>query len=229
MVWIWKLSVLVTWCKLVKTFRSERSPANWLFTQLAVQIRLQYHLIRTADRSTRVLNFWYSYCTHTRELQSNSTRICTHTHGQVLRYSYEYWHEYWYSMVHVMICDVRVKKHHTCQINSLTYFSSQSQVKDFYYNKIIIIHRMTQRLKPIWIYLSHKFLPLYTLQRPHFGDNSVSTGASTEAVQPKKLRHNRHKLHWNRSTDSSATSDGKTDTTVAVPLQWTTMMPNIEV
>ena len=103
------------------------------------------------------------------------------------------------------------------------------KVKDFYYNKIIIIHRMTQRLKPIWIYLSHKFLPLYTLQRPHFGDNSVSTGASTEAVQPKKLRHNRHKLHWNRSTDSSATSDGKTDTTVAVPLQWTTMMPNIEV
>ena len=107
--------------------------------------------------------------------------------------------------------------------------SKSSQVKDFYYNKIIIIHRMTQRLKPIWIYLSHKFLPLYTLQRPHFGDNSVSTGASTEAVQPKKLRHNRHKLHWNRSTDSSATSDGKTDTTVAVPLQWTTMMPNIEV
>ena len=25
-VWIWKLSVLVTWCKLVKTFRSERLP-----------------------------------------------------------------------------------------------------------------------------------------------------------------------------------------------------------
>ena len=37
------------------------------------------------------------------------------------RYSYEYWHEYWYSMVHLMICDIRVKKHHTCQINSLTY------------------------------------------------------------------------------------------------------------
>ena len=37
------------------------------------------------------------------------------------KYSYEYWHEYWYSMVHLMICDVRVKKHHTCQINSLTY------------------------------------------------------------------------------------------------------------
>ena len=106
---------------------------------------------------------------------------------------------------------------------------SSSQVKDFYYNKIIIIHRMTQRLKPIWIYLSHKFLPLFNLQRPHFDDNSVSTGANTEAVQPKKLRHNRHKLHWNRSTDSSATSDGKTDTTVAAPLQWTTMMPNIEV
>ena len=55
-----------------------------------------------------VLNFWYSYCTRTRELQSNSTRTCTR--GQVLRYSYEYWHEYWYSMVHLMICDVRVVK-----------------------------------------------------------------------------------------------------------------------
>ena len=27
------------------------------------------------------------------------------------------------------------------------------KVKDFYYNKIIIIHRMTQRLKPIWSHL----------------------------------------------------------------------------
>ena len=78
-------------------------------------------VLGTRTRSTRVLNFWYSYCTRTRELQSNSTRTCTRTRGQVLRYSYEYWHEYWYSMVHLMICDVRVKKHHTCQINSLTY------------------------------------------------------------------------------------------------------------
>ena len=52
------------------------------------------------------------------------------------------------------------------------FFFSKSKI--FYYNKIIIIHRMTQRLKPIWIYLSHKFLPLFTLQRPHFDDNSVS-------------------------------------------------------
>ena len=113
--------------------------------------------------------------------------------------------------------------------NFIAYSKSKSKSKIFYYNKIIIIHRMTQRLKPIWIYLSQKFLPLFTLQRPHFDDNSVSTGASTEAVWPMKLRHSRHKLHWNRSTDSSATSDGKTDTTMAAPLQWTTMMPNIEV
>ena len=80
-----------------------------------------------------------------------------------------------------------------CHDNLPTEFTDRRQthfkvnkVKDFYYNKIIIIHRMTQRLKPIWIDLSHKFLPLYTLQRPHFGDNSVSTGAGTEAVQPKK-------------------------------------------
>ena len=46
---------------------------------------------------------------------------------------------------------------------------------------------MTQRLKPIWVYLSHKFLPLFTVQWPHFDDNSVSTGASTETVRPKKL------------------------------------------
>ena len=78
-------------------------------------------VLGTRTRSTRVLNFWYSYCTRTHELQSNSTRTCTRTRGQVLRYSYEYWHEYWYSMVHLMICDVRVKKHHTCQINNLTY------------------------------------------------------------------------------------------------------------
>ena len=113
--------------------------------------------------------------------------------------------------------------------NHHTNTKSKSKSKIFYYNKIIIIDRMTQRLKPIWIYLSQKFLPLFTLQTPHFDDNSVSTGASTEAVRPMKLRHSRHKLHWNRSTDSSATSDGKTDTTMAAPLQWTTMMPNIEV
>ena len=49
----------------------------------------------TRTRSTWVLNFWYSYCTHTREFQSNSTR----TREQVLRYSYEYWHKYWYYLL----------------------------------------------------------------------------------------------------------------------------------
>ena len=47
---------------------------------------------------------------------------------------------------------------------------------------------MTQRLKIIWIYLSHEFLPLFTVQIPHFDDNSVSMGASSEVVRPKKLR-----------------------------------------
>ena len=36
------------------------------------------------------------------------------------------------------------------------YAKSKSKSKISYYNKMIIIHRMTQRLKPIWIYLSHK-------------------------------------------------------------------------
>ena len=63
---------------------------------------------------------------------------------------------------------------------------SQNQSQRFYYKKIITIHRMTQRLKPIWVYLSHKFLPLFSVQWLHFDDNSVSTGASTEAVRPTK-------------------------------------------
>ena len=60
----------------------------------------------TRTSSTRVLNFWYSYCTRTPEFQSNSTHTCTR--GQVLRYSYEYWHKYWYYMIWY-ICEVRVK------------------------------------------------------------------------------------------------------------------------
>ena len=94
---------------------------NPLFINLPWNLEYPYQGWGTRTRSARVLNFLYSYCTCTRELQSNSTRTCTCTRGQVLMYSYEYWHEYWYSMVHLMICDVRVKKHHTCQINSLTY------------------------------------------------------------------------------------------------------------
>ena len=39
-------------------------------------------VLGTRTRSTRVLNFLYSYCTRTHELQSNSTRTCTR--GQVL-------------------------------------------------------------------------------------------------------------------------------------------------
>ena len=60
-----------------------------------------------------VLEYWIS-CTRTREFQSHSTR----TRGQVLRYSYEYWHEYWYSMVHLRC---KGENHHTFEINSMTY------------------------------------------------------------------------------------------------------------
>ena len=74
-----------------------------------VMTRAGVLVLGTRTRNTRVLNFLYSYCTRTREFQSNSTHACTRTRGQVLRYSYEYWHEYWYSKVHLMICDVRVK------------------------------------------------------------------------------------------------------------------------
>ena len=54
--------------------------------------------------------------TRTREFEGHSTR--TRTRGQVLRYSYEYWHEYWYSMVHLRC---KGENHHTCEINSMTY------------------------------------------------------------------------------------------------------------
>ena len=75
-------------------------------------------VLGTRTRSTRVLNFWYSYCTRTCEFQSNNTRTCTRIRGQVLRYSYEYWHQYWYSMIHLW-CNC--ENHHICEINSLTY------------------------------------------------------------------------------------------------------------
>ena len=52
------------------------------------------------------------------EFQSNCTRTCTRTRGQVLRYSYEYWPEYWYSMVHLRHTD---ENHHTREIYSLTF------------------------------------------------------------------------------------------------------------
>ena len=50
--------------------------------------------------SVLVLEYWISG-TRIREFESRSNCTCTRTRGQVLRYSYEYWHEYWYSMVHL--------------------------------------------------------------------------------------------------------------------------------
>ena len=102
--------------------------SEWSTISLSTQVRLiletwrywkcMYHragvlVLGTRTHSTRVLNFRYSYFTRTREFQSNSTRSCTRTRGQVLRYSYEYWHEYWYSMVHFQ-CEG--ENHHTCEI-----------------------------------------------------------------------------------------------------------------
>ena len=68
--------------------------------------------------STQVLNFFYSFFTHTHEFQSNCTRTCTHTRGQVLGYFYGHWPEYWYSMGHWKYKD---ENHHTCETNSLTF------------------------------------------------------------------------------------------------------------
>ena len=41
--------------------------------------------------------------------------------------------------------------------------TNSTQLKDVYCNKIIVIHRITQRLKPIWVYLPHGILALITL------------------------------------------------------------------
>ena len=88
-------------------------------------------VLGTCTRSTRVLNFWYSYFTRTREIQSNSTRTCTRTHGQVLRFSYEYWHEYWYPMLHLRW---NYENPHTCGVNSLTYLKGKFQIDLFCYD-----------------------------------------------------------------------------------------------
>ena len=69
-------------------------------------------VLGTRTRSTRVLNFCYSYCTRTREFQSDSTHTCTRTRTTSTRTSTE---NLWY------ICDVRVKTINTCEINSMTY------------------------------------------------------------------------------------------------------------
>ena len=88
-------------------------------------------VLGTRTRSTRVLNFWYLYCTRTHELQSDSTRTCACTRGQVLRYSCEYWHEYWYSLVHLRC---KGENHHICEINSMTYHTGKFQIDLFCYN-----------------------------------------------------------------------------------------------
>ena len=98
-------------------------------TEVWVNIRAGVLVFGTRTHSTRVLNFWYSHCTNTREFQNDSTRTCTS--WQVLRYSYEYWHEYWYSMVHLQC---KCENHHTCEINSMTYHKGKFQIVLFCYN-----------------------------------------------------------------------------------------------
>ena len=89
-------------------------------------------VLSTPTRSTRVLNFWYSYCTRTREFQSHSTHTCTRGQVQVLRYWYEYWHKYWYSMVHLWC---KGEKHHTFEIKSMTYHKGKVHTFfQFYHN-----------------------------------------------------------------------------------------------
>ena len=110
-----KCWIIICFCIALKHF-------TYLFTFSFIKVsprsRAGVLALGTRTRSTRVLNFLYLYCTRTREFQIHSTRTCTRSHGQVLRYSYEYWHEYWYSMVHLRC---KGENHHSCEINSMTY------------------------------------------------------------------------------------------------------------
>ena len=94
-----------------------------LLTPLIIIIRAGILVLGTCTRSTRVLNFWYSSFTRTREFQSNST--FPRTRAQVLRYSNEYWHECLYSMVHLRC---KGENHHACEINSLTLFCNDLNI-----------------------------------------------------------------------------------------------------
>ena len=102
---IWFITKKKSWTEVlesvgvkIKVYTIMTSPMNsplplYPIRGMCLQIRAGVLVLSTRTRSTRVLNFWYSYCTRTREFQSNSTRTCTRTCGKVLRYSYEYWHE----------------------------------------------------------------------------------------------------------------------------------------
>ena len=74
-----------------------------------------------------------------------------------------------------------------------------TQLKDVYCNTIIVIHRITQRLKPTWVYLPHGILALITLKWPHCGETMVSMGASTGPKQPLQQDHGRLKFHQRSS------------------------------
>ena len=105
---------------------------------------------------------------------------------------------------------------------------SQSQSKYLDCNKMIVVHRITQRLKPIWIDLPRRILPLIIVKRSHYGENRVSMGASPETERPLKRRHSRLKLCWILSCWKPLVQPATARLTIA-PLQWVTVMPNITV
>ena len=119
-------------------------------TEVWVNIRAGVLVFGTRTHSTRVLNFWYSHCTNTREFQNDSTRTCTS--WQVLRYSYEYWHEYWYSMVHLQC---KCENHHTCEINSMTYHKGKFQIVFILLQFEYMIHGMWLRIHSFFQFHHH--------------------------------------------------------------------------
>ena len=65
---------------------------------------------------------------------------------------------------------------------------------------------------------------------PHFGDNNLSTSASTRAERSLKwtAQPPQAALSVFMLKTSGAASDSKADPAMTTPLQWTTMMPNIQ-
>ena len=65
---------------------------------------------------------------------------------------------------------------------------------------------------------------------PHVGNNNVSTSASTRAERSLKgtAQPPQAALRVFMLKTSSAASDSKADPTMTTPLQWITMMPNIQ-
>ena len=76
---------------LVRYFVWNLKDSMWDSIHNIVPIRAGVLILGTRTRSTRELNFCYSYFTHTREFQSNNTRTCSKLIYFVIIWIYDTW------------------------------------------------------------------------------------------------------------------------------------------